>query len=234
MEKPITDYEVDETRFVRVGNAVNGMAWNKYGQVIAKAVAKCHPEDKFDFSYGEALCNTRLIAEIAKVKKMAQFRAVRCLEDGYIDLTKGKIYYIENDKVIGNSGVPAYNAKAYGFRDIFEPITSIAELLMEGEGMWGVASLPDYDCYHLFCILPDGSVIFDDGEFLAVSRFAHTCSSIASRAKILALFKSTAIGGFNKRKNDIIYHYNNIKFYYGDFDALEPYIEQKKKEVEPW
>lgn len=69
MGKPITDYEVVEIRFSKVGNAVNGMAWNKYGQVIAKATAKCHPEDKFDFSYGEALCNTRLIQEIARVKR---------------------------------------------------------------------------------------------------------------------------------------------------------------------
>ena len=70
MGKPITDYEVTEIRFTKVDNAVNGMAWNKYGQVIAKATAKCHPEDKFDFSYGEALCNTRLIQEIARVKRM--------------------------------------------------------------------------------------------------------------------------------------------------------------------
>ena len=69
MGKPITDYEVTEIRFSKVGNAVNGMAWNKYGQVIAKATAKCHPEDKFDFSYGEALCNTRLIQEITRVKR---------------------------------------------------------------------------------------------------------------------------------------------------------------------
>lgn len=69
MGRPITDYEVTEIRFTKVDNAVNGMAWNKYGQVIAKAVAKCHPEDKFDFSYGEALCNTRLIQEIARVKR---------------------------------------------------------------------------------------------------------------------------------------------------------------------
>lgn len=69
MGKPITDYEVTEIRFTKVDNAVNGMAWNKYGQVIAKATAKCHPEDKFDFSYGEALCNTRLIQEIARVKR---------------------------------------------------------------------------------------------------------------------------------------------------------------------
>jgi hypothetical protein len=226
MGKPIRDYEVTEIGFTKVDNAVNGMAWNKYGQVIAKATAKCHPEDKFDFSYGEALCNTRLIQEIARVKKQAKFRAVRCLEDNYIDLTKGKIYYIENDKVIGNSGMPAYNTKAYGFKELFEPITSIEELLIEG--MWGVVSLPDYNCYNLFCILSDGSVIFDDGGFSAVPRFSSVCSD----AKILALFKSTTAGGFNKRKNDIIYHYNSIKFYYGDFDALEPYIEQKKKEDE--
>lgn len=69
MGKPIRDYEVTEIRFTKVDNAVNGMAWNKYGQVIAKATAKCHPEDKFDFSYGEALCNTRLIQEIARVKR---------------------------------------------------------------------------------------------------------------------------------------------------------------------
>ena len=70
MGKPITDYEVTEIRFTKANNAVNGMAWNKYGQVIAKATAKCHPEDKFDFSYGEALCNTRLIQEIARVKRI--------------------------------------------------------------------------------------------------------------------------------------------------------------------
>lgn len=70
MGRPIRDYEVTEIRFTKVDNAVNGMAWNKYGQVIAKATAKCHPEDKFDFSYGEALCNTRLIQEIARVKRM--------------------------------------------------------------------------------------------------------------------------------------------------------------------
>lgn len=232
MEKPITDYEVTEIKFVQVGNAVNGMAWNKSGQVIAKAIAKCHPEDKFDFSYGEALCNTRLIAEIAKVKRLAKFHAVRCLEDGYIALTKGKIYYIENDKVIGDNGKPAYGTKAYGFKEVFEPIASVAELLTEG--MWGVAAFPDYNCYNLFCILSDGSVIFDDGGFSAVSRFSPVCSDIASAAKILALFKFTSIGGFNKRKNDICYHYNSIKFYYGDFDALEPYIEQKKKEDELW
>lgn len=232
MGKPITDYEVTEIRFTKVGNIVHGMAWNKCGQVIAKAIAKCHPEDKFDFSYGEALCNTRLIAEIARVKKQGKFRAVRCLEDNYIDLTKGKIYYIENDKVIGNSGVPAYNTKAYGFREIFEPITSITELLTEG--MWGVAYFSDFNCYNLFCILSDGSVIFDDGGFSAVSKFSPACEDITSCAKILALFKSTTVGGFNKRKNDIIYHYNSIKFYYGDFDALEPYIEQKKREAEPW
>ena len=69
MGKSIRDYEVTEIRFTKVDNAVNGMAWNKYGQVIAKATAKCHPEDKFDFSYGEALCNTRLIQEIARVKR---------------------------------------------------------------------------------------------------------------------------------------------------------------------
>lgn len=231
MGKPITDYEVTEIKFVRVGNAVNGMAWNNCGQVIAKAIAKCHPEDEFDFSYGEALCNTRLIAEIARVKKQAKFRAVRCLEDGYIDLTKGKIYYIENEKVIGNNGVPAYNTKAYGFRELFEPITSFSELLTEG--MWGVSYFSDFNCYNLFCVLSDGSVIFDDGGYSAVLK-TPACNDIVSSFKILALFKSTTVGGFNKRKNDIIYHYNNIKFYYGDFDALEPYIEQKKKEDALW
>ena len=232
MGKPITDYEVAEIKFTKVGNAVNGMALNKYGTVIAMATAKCHPEDEFDFCYGEALCNTRLIAEIARVKRQAKFRAVRCLEDGFVALTKGKIYYIENDIVIGDDGKPAYGTKAYGFKELFEPITSVAELLTEG--MWGISYFSYFNCYNLFCVLSDGSVIFDDGGFSTVSRFSPACSDIASSFKILALFKSTTVGGFNKRKDDIIYHYNNIKFYYGDFDALEPYIEQKKKEAELW
>ena len=224
--------EVAKISYVRQGNSVIGIAYDKHNSVIVSATARCHPEDEFDFCYGAALAQTRLIAEIARVKRQAKFRAVRCLEDGFVALTKGKIYYIENDIVIGDDGKPAYGTKAYGFKELFEPITSVAELLTEG--MWGISYFSYFNCYNLFCVLSDGSVIFDDGGFSTVSRFSPACSDIASSFKILALFKSTTVGGFNKRKDDIIYHYNNIKFYYGDFDALKPYIEQKKKEDELW
>lgn len=114
MGKPITDYEVTEIRFTKVDNAVNGMAWNKYGQVIAKATAKCHPEDKFDFSYGEALCNTRLIQEIARVKRMHKrpkyimFCPTLCenLCKVYTDsegkdyvISDGRYYYLEDPRL---------------------------------------------------------------------------------------------------------------------------------------
>ena len=104
MGKPIRDYEVDEIGFVRVGNAVNGMAWNKYGQVIAKAVAKCHPEDKFDFSYGEALCNTRLIQEIARVKrehrKHKYVKFNNKLYRVYEEIATGKEYFLPTRPLI--------------------------------------------------------------------------------------------------------------------------------------
>lgn len=101
MGKPIRDYEVTEIRFTKVDNAVNGMAWNKYGQVIAKATAKCHPEDKFDFSYGEALCNTRLIQEIARVKKMHKRPKYIMFYDNLCEIhtdSKGNDYVISDGR----------------------------------------------------------------------------------------------------------------------------------------
>lgn len=184
MGRPITDYEVTEIRFTKVDNAVNGMAWNKYGQVIAKAVAKCHPEDKFDFSYGEALCNTRLIQEIARVKRMHKRPKYIMFYNNLCEIHtdfEGKDYVISDGRY--------YYLEHAPFKDCFRKPYPKDFLI---NGAYGIRQNGK-----LF-VVANGSEIYEDGGF---DRVTEECSDLEEAVDdygiVKIAFLKEGFGGFN-------------------------------------
>lgn len=60
--------EISRIEYRREGQDIIGTAYDTYNRFITSKRATCHPEDKFNFAYGVALCNTRLIQEIERMR----------------------------------------------------------------------------------------------------------------------------------------------------------------------
>lgn len=86
--------------------------YRKDNQVIAldkttgkKAIAKCSPEDEFDFYTGCEIAFKRLTEKEETKAKMEPLNAKICvLDDRDENFTKGKIYNIDNGKITDDKG----------------------------------------------------------------------------------------------------------------------------------
>lgn len=193
MGRPIRDYEVTEIRFTKVENAVNGMAWNKYGQVIAKATAKCHPEDKFDFSYGEALCNTRLIQEIARVKRMHKRPKYIMFYDNLCEIhtdSKGNDYVISDGR--------NYYLECVPFSDCCFRKPCPKDFLINGA--YGIRHDTDDNSDRLFVVV-NGFEIYENGGYDEVTDEYYDLREKDEELKGWSItkiaFLRDGIGGFN-------------------------------------
>lgn len=105
---------------------VKATAFNESGNIIAKAKAKCSPEDKWDFYVGANLAVERLeaIVEEKKIKATSLNAEMVCIKNSsgiFNDcFTVGKIYKVENGTFECNHGsVP------YIYREIFKSVEEI-------------------------------------------------------------------------------------------------------------
>ena len=69
---------------------VIGRAYDKNNRIIAEAEANCHPEDKFDFTYGACLCQTRLVTAINQIIKKTGW--LKCVGPSTHAFSNGKLY----------------------------------------------------------------------------------------------------------------------------------------------
>lgn len=101
---------VDETEIEQVHETI--VIYCKGNKVIAldkltgkKAVAKCSPEDEFDFTTGAKLAFDRLMSEQEKESKKPLYSGkVVCVEARNSFVTKGKIYEFKNGRAIDDDG----------------------------------------------------------------------------------------------------------------------------------
>jgi hypothetical protein len=72
-----------------------------------KAVARCHPDDKFDFKYGAVVAFNRLHGvELEQEEPKYYSGRIICINDGTLTdvLTVGKIYEVVNGRCVVNKG----------------------------------------------------------------------------------------------------------------------------------
>lgn len=94
-------------------NANKVIIYTKGNQVIAKnaitkkeAIAKCHPDDEFDFSIGARLAFDRLMDEGEPIKEKPEYYngKIVCIENFPEYTTVGKIYEIKRGTLIFDNG----------------------------------------------------------------------------------------------------------------------------------
>lgn len=103
----------EEIHITRKGSEVHAIL-KKDGKLVKRTVAKCHPDDEFDFERGAKLAMNRLYeAEVLKENKLYN-GYVLCVDNKYNKglYTKGQVYKFENGVVKCNDG-----SIMYGFRD---------------------------------------------------------------------------------------------------------------------
>lgn len=103
----------EEIHITRKGSEVHAIL-KKDGKLVKRTVAKCHPDDEFDFERGAKLAMNRLYeAEVLKENKLYN-GYVLCVDNKYNKglYTKGQVYKFENGVVKCNDG-----SIMSGFRD---------------------------------------------------------------------------------------------------------------------
>ena len=105
--------------------------YRKHNQVIAldkvtgeKAIAKCSPEDEFDFYTGAKLAFERLTGT-PEIKYPRKLNAKICIVETYSPaFTEGKIYTINNGKITDNNGkMFPLGATFYSMEDVKDYFT---------------------------------------------------------------------------------------------------------------
>ena len=99
-------------------NANKVIIYTKGNQVIAKnattkqeAIAKCHPDDEFDFSIGARLAFDRLMGVEKLIKEEPKYYngKIVCVESVTWETTKGKIYDVIDGWIIFKEGRTSTN-----------------------------------------------------------------------------------------------------------------------------
>ena len=103
--KPYINQEIHITR---KDNEIHAIL-KEDGKVIKRSVAKCHPEDKFDFQNGSKLAYDRLFEEESKNEQGGKVTTpyLNCkfiMLENMVGLTTGKIYEVNNGKFRADDG----------------------------------------------------------------------------------------------------------------------------------
>lgn len=110
---------------------IEATAFNESGNIIAKAKAKCSPEDKWDFYVGANLAVERLEAIVEKEKATSLNAEIVCIKNRSSGIfndcfTVGKIYKVKNGIFECNHGsTPSIYYTSNGDYRIFKSVEEI-------------------------------------------------------------------------------------------------------------
>lgn len=169
--------EISRIEYRRDGQDIIGTAYDTHNRFITSKKATCHPEDKFNFAYGVALCNTRLIQEIERMR-LAEEAAppYYFLKKNFVNFTFNKPYRMYTN----TDGDP------YFINDIGKRIYSIADGSYLNEYFNKPKTPKDYlhngmcgKCKNgIYFVVANNLILYGDGNYDLISSLSEDLEDI--------------------------------------------------------
>lgn len=126
------------------------------------ATARCAPEDEFDFNVGAELAMERLMEKVTPNEPPKYYNGkVVCVDNGYTDLTVGKIYTFVDGCAKSNYGGQITKSPVKDFNDLASrfPVTKFIEIVEDENEPLTIEEIRKMDGQKVYVVRLDGGKV---------------------------------------------------------------------------